>query len=312
MKLEQALIFPGQGAQYVGQGKAFFETYPAAKEIFERAESVLDLPLGRLCFEGPEAELVRTDVSQPAILVTSWAIVHALQERGRLRAEDFAATAGLSLGEYTALLFAGALELDDAVRLVRRRGCFMQAASEARPSGMASLMGLDEAQARRVCEEASSHGIVQVANLNSPGQVVISGESAALEEAQRLAKEAGARRVIPLNVAGAFHSEVMAPAAEQLARELAAVEIRKPRVPVICNVTAELASEPEEIRRRLAEQILRPVLWEASMRRCLAAGIRRFVEPGPGSVLAGLLRKIDRAAEVIGIDSPEALEAYGA
>ncbi|MEQ8764117.1 MAG: ACP S-malonyltransferase [Planctomycetota bacterium] len=308
--MQRALVFPGQGAQYVGQGKGFAEQFPEARSVFESADAILGFELSKICFEGPEDELNRTDICQPAILATSWAIVTTLLERGRMRREDFDATCGLSLGEYTALVFAGALELEDALRLVRKRGQFMQEASEAKPSGMSSLMGLEREQAEAVCREASSAGIVQVANLNSPGQIVISGELAALDRADELAKEAGARRAIRLKVAGAFHSPVMAPAAEKLRAALADVTIRPPELKLLTNVTGDFVSDPEEIRRSLAEQILRPVLWEDTMRRCVASGLKALVEPGPNKVLQGLMRKIDSGVETKGIDDPGAVASF--
>ncbi len=309
--MNRALVFPGQGAQYVGQGKGFFAKFPEAKSVFEKADAALDFDLSGRCFSGPEDELNRTDVCQPAILTTSWAIVTTLLERGRMRPEDFQLTCGLSLGEYTALVFAGSLSFEDAVRLVRRRGQLMQEASEAKPSGMVSLMGIELPAAEEVCRQASDTGIVQVANLNCPGQIVISGENAALERASSLAQEAGARRAIPLKVAGAFHSPVMAPVATGLKAALAEVEIRAPQTGFLTNVTGGALTEPEEIRNALAEQVLRPVLWERAMRQCLDQGIERFVEPGPSQVLTGLMKKIDRTIEVRGIDDPEAVDGFG-
>jgi [acyl-carrier-protein] S-malonyltransferase len=291
-----AWICPGQGAQHPGMGKDFYERHAAARGIFDRADAVLGIPLTRWIFEGDAEQVNATDVAQPGIFATSVAILTVLAEQRGLEPGPEDLSAGLSLGEYTALWVAGALDFDDAIRLVRARGTFMQAASEAQPSGMSSVIGLEVEAIRAACEEASAAGIVSVANLNAPGQVVISGTHAGLDRAAEILKAKGARRVIPLKVAGAFHSEVMRPAAERLRTELARVEIRPPRTRFLPNTTGEWMSSPEAIRGALAEQVCAPVLWEQSMRTALAAGYREFVEPGPGSVLQGLLRKIEPEA----------------
>ena len=301
------LIFPGQGAQYVGQGKEWFQSFPECRKTFEEADRILGFSLSQVCFQGPEEKLQETDVAQPAIFVTSAAVLRILMTRGILRKESIALTAGLSLGEYTALYAAGSLRFADALRLVRLRGELMQSASTAKPSGMSSILGLSEEECRKACEEASLRGIVSVANLNSPGQVVISGENAALDEAEKRCKERGAKRAVRLPVAGAFHSEVMRPAAEGLSKALEATDIRRPGIPFLSNVTGREIQDPGEVRGALARQLSSPVLWEKSMRTALARGVRSFVEPSPGSVLKGLLRKIDPEAEVRTFDKPSDL-----
>lgn len=304
-----AWICPGQGAQHPGMGKDFYGRHASARAIFERADEVLGIPLTQWIFEGGAEKVNATDVAQPGIFATSVAILSVLAEQlGRQPAPEDA-TAGLSLGEYTALWAAGSIDFDDAIRLVRARGTFMQAASEAQPSGMSSVIGLEVDAIRVACAEASASGIVSVANLNAPGQIVISGTHAGLERAAEILKEKGARRVIPLKVAGAFHSEVMRPAAERLRAELARVEIRPPKTRFLPNTTGDWMSSPEAIRTALAEQVCAPVLWERSMRTALAAGYREFVEPGPGSVLQGLLRKIEPEASVRSYPDLAALDA---
>lgn len=284
------VLFPGQGAQFCGMGRDWCAAHPAARALLARAEAVLGFSISDLCWN--QGDVVhRTDVAQPGIFLTSALVIAVLRERG-LDPQPAAMTCGLSLGEYTALWYAGALEFDDALRLVRVRGEAMQAASEARPSGMLGLIGASVDQARSLALAASAAGICQVANLNAPGQVVISGDNVALEHAERLAKDHGVRRARRLSVAGAFHSECMRPAAERLKHELAGVRIQRPRLPFLSNVTGAPVEEPEAIRALLADQVCASVRWEDSMRWALARGLVEFIEPGPGKVLAGLLAKI--------------------
>ncbi|MEW6073028.1 MAG: ACP S-malonyltransferase [Planctomycetota bacterium] len=292
----EAILFPGQGAQHPGMGKDWCDAYPAARRVFAAADEALGFPLSEACWSGGDA-VHRTDIAQPGILTTSAAILAVLGERG-LDPRRAPMTAGLSLGEYTALLCAGALELADAVRLVRLRGEAMQAASEATPSSMTSLMGADLATAEALAAVGRTRGICAIANLNGPGQVVLSGEIAALEAVEAAAKDHGIRRAVRLTVAGGFHSECMRPAAERLATALAEVTVRPPAVPVYSNVTGAPVRDPDEIRSLLARQVTSPVLWEKSMRAALAAGIVSFLEPGPGNVLSGLLRRIAKEAGV--------------
>jgi len=302
-----ALLFPGQGSQSEGMGRDFAVAFPAARAIFERADRVLGIPLTEMCWSRGD-EVNRTDVAQPGILTTSVAIVSVLQERG-LDLARVPFVAGLSLGEYTALWAAGSLEFDDALRLVRLRGEAMQAASEAIPSSMTSLMGATEDQARAVAAVGARVGICQLANLNAPGQIILSGEIAALDAAEAAAKDHGVRRTRRLVVAGGFHSECMRPAAERLRAALEKSTIRAPRVPFVSNVTGGPTTDPERIRDQLAEQVCAPVLWEKSMRHALAQGLREFLEPGPGTVLAGILGKIDAEVRVRSAAKPDDLAA---
>jgi [acyl-carrier-protein] S-malonyltransferase len=304
---EPAILFPGQGAQFEGMGRDWAERFPVARARFEEAERILAFPLREKCWSSGD-EIHRTDVAQPGIFTTGVAIVSVLAESG-LDPVAAAMTAGLSLGEYTALWCAGSLEFADGLRLVRLRGLAMQEASEKTKSGMVSLMGATEEQARALASAASRTGICQVANLNAPGQVILSGEIAALDAVDALAKEHGVRRTRRLVVAGGFHSECMRPAADRLEQALETIEIRPPRCPFVSNVTALPTKDPVAIRRQLAEQVCAPVLWEKSMRWALEQGIRRFLEPGPGTVLAGLLAKIDASAEVLSRAVPADLES---
>jgi len=305
--MNEAILFPGQGAQFEGMGRAWCEAFPRARATFAEASAALGFSLEEACWSKGEW-VNRTDIAQPGILVTSVAIVRVLEERGL----DLAAApmvAGLSLGEYSALWAAGSLSFVDAVRLVRLRGEAMQAAADAIPSSMLSLMGATEEQARTLAAVGAQRGICSVANLNAPGQVIVSGELAALDAVEAAAKEHGVRRTRRLVVAGGFHSECMRPAAEQLARALERIEIREPRTSFLPNVTAEPARDPERIRALLASQVCAPVLWERSMRWALAAGITKFLEPGPGKVLAALLGKIDASASCRAAAEPADLPA---
>jgi [acyl-carrier-protein] S-malonyltransferase len=305
-----AVLFPGQGAQFAGMGRDWCEAHEVARKTFAQASAILGFSLEEACWSRGD-EVNRTDVAQPGIFVTSAAVIRVLEERGYDPARA-AATAGLSLGEYSALWFAGSLSFEDAVRLVRLRGEAMQRASEAIPSGMVSLMGATEEQARSLAEAGAKHGICSLANLNAPGQIVVSGELKALDALEAAAKDRGVRRTRRLAVAGGFHSECMRPAADDLARALERVEIARPRVPFVTNVTAETESDPTAIRRNLAAQVCAPTLWERSMRRLVAQGTREFLEPAPGKVLAGLLSKIDESARVRSLAAPSDLEAAGA
>lgn len=304
--MTEAILFPGQGAQFSGMGREWADTHEIARQTFEEADEALGFALTTACWEGGD-DVQRTDIAQPGILTTSVAIVRVLEERGLKRGEA-TMTAGLSLGEYTALWCAGSLSFRDAVRLVRLRGEAMQAASDATPSSMTSLVGADLAQAEALAAVGAAHGICSVANLNAPGQVVLSGELAALDAVEAAAKEHGVRRAIRLTVAGGFHSECMRPAAERLAAALGDVEIAPPRLPFVTNVTGEPVESPQEIRGYLADQVCAPVRWEKSMRWALDQKITTFVEPGPGNVLGGIMRKIDKDAVVRSIQSPSDLD----
>ncbi len=285
----QVLLFPGQGSQFVGMGKDLHDRDARAREIFARADAALGFPLSRLMFEGPEETLRETRNAQPAILTHSLAAWAAWQP-GYAPSELVAA--GHSLGEYSAYTVAGALGFEDAVRIVRRRGELMFAAGQQSPGTMAAVMGVDAEIVRGVCAQVG--GVVRPANLNSPGQVVISGEVAAVRAAGEALKAQGAKRVIELNVSGAFHSPLMEPAAEGLRAALAATEVRDAGFPVYANATAEPVTAAEAIRASLVRQLLSPVLWEPTMRALAALRPAGFWEIGPGQVLKGLLRQVDR------------------
>jgi [acyl-carrier-protein] S-malonyltransferase len=303
----EGLLFPGQGAQHEGMGRDWCEAFPIARETFAAASRALGFSLEEACWSRGE-DVNRTDIAQPGILVTSVAIVRVLEERGLDRSRA-AMVAGLSLGEYTALWCAQSLSFEDAVRLVRLRGVAMQEASEKIPSSMVSLLGATEEQAHALARVGAARGICSVANLNAPGQVIVSGELAALDALEAAAKDHGVRRTRRLQVAGGFHSECMRPAAERLRDALAAIEIRAPRVPFVTNVSGEREESPEAIRANLAQQVCAPVLWERSMRWALGEGVTRFLEPGPGKVLAGLFSKIDESATVRAATVPADLAA---
>jgi [acyl-carrier-protein] S-malonyltransferase len=295
-----AAIFPGQGAQEVGMGKDAAAVCGVAAETFAQADEILGFKLSELCFEGPAQRLNATDIQQPAIFTTSIALYRAALDRGKIRPDQFAAMGGLSLGEYTALHLAGSMPFDAALRLVHRRGQLMQQAAQSSPGGMVSIMGLTEAQVLAVCERVADRGRVGPANFNCPGQIVISGDKRACEAAVPIAEELGGR-AIPLDVAGAFHSELMRPAAEELRQTLAATEFVPPRVRVIANVNADYHSGPDDIRSSLYRQVFNPVRWQECVQRLIADGCGEFWEIGPKRVLAGLMRKIDRNAKAVNI-----------
>ncbi|QEH32346.1 Malonyl CoA-acyl carrier protein transacylase [Aquisphaera giovannonii] len=289
-----AFLFPGQGAQAVGMCKELDAELPAVRELFDRANEVLGFDLRALCFEGPADALEATDVSQPAIFVASLAALESLKATDPAAVEACAGAAGLSLGEYTAHVFAGTMDFASGLEVVRRRGQAMQAASLATPSGMTSVLGLDEAKADELCRLAAPHGRLWKANMLGPGNIVVSGEAAALAAVPALAEGLGAMKVVPLSVAGAFHSEIMKPADEQLAEVLSRADLKAPRIPVYSNVDARPHSDPEEIRGTLVTQVLHGVRWEESMRNMMADGFDAFYEIGPGRVLTALLKRIDR------------------
>lgn len=284
------ILLPGQGAQEVGMGRDLAETFPEADELYVRAEEILDVPLRRICWEGPEEELTRTENAQPAILLHSYAVWRLLSPDLRDAARM---AAGHSLGEFTAYLVAGALSFPDALRLVRRRGELMARSDE---GTMAAVLGLDDRAVEEACEAVD--GVVVAANYNAPGQVVISGAVDGVEAASGRAREAGARRVLPLDVSGAFHSPLMEVARKGLAEALRDVELKDPDFPVVANVTAEPVTDAGRARELLVRQLTSPVRWAATMRRMRDLGAERWLELGPGKVLAGLARRIDRSLEV--------------
>ena len=290
-----ALLFSGQGAQSVGMGKDLAAQFPSAKTWFEQANAALGYDLAKICFEGPEPELTKTEHAQPAIYLVGWMAFQLLKER--VPALRFEAAAGLSLGEFTALAAGEALTFEDGLRIVRQRGRFMQEACEATRGGMVAIIGLNEAATRQVCVEAE----VELANLNCPGQIVISGEADKLILACELAKGRGAKRAVPLPVAGAYHSKLMATAQSKLQAVLPTVAIRVPAMPVISNVTAQPHGSAMEIQQKLVEQVVSPVRWEASMRYLLAKGFSRFIELGPGTALSGFMRRIDKDVQIINV-----------
>jgi [acyl-carrier-protein] S-malonyltransferase len=289
-----AFLFPGQGAQSVGMGRELDRDFPAARALFDRANEILGFDLRAVCFDGPALALEATDVSQPAIFVASLAALEGLKREQPSLVASCSGAAGLSLGEYTAHVFAGALSFEDGLRVVRCRGQAMQAAAEASPSGMISILGLAESDVDELCARLEAHGRLWKANLLGPGNIVISGDAAALSHVEPLATEMGASRVIPLAVAGAFHSPLMRPADQQLAEVLAAVSFQQPRIPVYSNVDAQPRVEADDIRATLVTQVVQGVRWEESMRRMLTDGYDTYYEVGPGRVLTGLLKRIDR------------------
>ena len=292
-----AYIFPGQGSQYVGMGRDLCEKNAAARELFARADKILDISLSGICFDGPEQELKQTKNTQPAIFLHSIALTQ-LVEHG-----DAAMAAGHSLGEYSALVFAGALSFDDGLRLVRLRGELMQKAGEEQPGTMAAVIGLGPSVVVEVCADASAAGIVQCANYNSPGQIVISGSVAGVRKAMELAKARGAKLVKELVVSGAFHSPLMQSAAEGLRRALESAPVTDARIPVYANVTARPVQKAQEIRTLLEQQLTNAVRWEESVREMIRDGAVAMTELGPGKVLQGLVKRIDSSVEVRGIDT---------
>lgn len=284
-------------------GRDWAEQFPSARQWFDRANAALGYDLASLCFHGPEAELTKTENAQPGIFLVSWVALELLRERAPLLRFD--ATAGLSLGEFTALTAAGVMTFEDGLKVVRLRGRYMQEACDTTKGGMAAILNLDEATTRAVCQEAG----VELANLNCPGQIVISGAADKMAAACELAKAKGAKRALPLPVAGAYHSALMAGAQPKLQAALAGVPLELPAVPVISNVTAQPHGAPADLHRRLVEQVTSPVRWEASMRHLLAQGFTRFIELGPGAALSGFMKRIDKNVAMLNVADVASLEA---
>ena len=300
-----AFVFPGQGSQVVGMGKALFEAFPESRAVFEEADAALGFALSRLCFEGPEGDLQLTANTQPAILAASLAALRPLLARGA-RPEW---VAGHSLGEYSALVAAGAIGLADALRTVRRRGEYMQEAVPVGTGAMAAILGLDLPAIEAACREGAAGDVVSPANVNSPGQVVIAGHAAAVDRASELCRARGAKRAVRLPVSAPFHCALMKPAQDRLAPDLAALAFRDPAVPLVNNVDARVVREGEACREGLVRQVSGAVRWQASVELLAREGVTTFVEVGPGTVLSGLVRKIAKGARVLNVDSPESLEA---
>ncbi|MFC3746709.1 ACP S-malonyltransferase [Paenibacillus sp. GCM10012306] len=300
-----AFVFPGQGAQAVGMGKDVYEAISDSRAVFDKGDEVLGFPLSTLVFEGPDSDLKQTVNTQPALLTASVAYLEAL--RGLGVKPDY--VAGHSLGEYSALVAAGVLSYEDAVRLVRLRGRFMEEAVPGGQGAMAAVLGAEREALAELCRSISEEsGLVELANVNCPGQIVVSGSQAGVESVVQRVKEAGGKRAIPLEVSGPFHSSLMKEAADRLADELKNITFNTPSVPVVVNVTASPVSDPEEIRELLVRQVYSPVLWHDSVEWMISEGVDTFVEIGSGSVLTGLIRKIDKSVKLVNINSLESAQ----
>lgn len=298
-----AHVFPGQGSQSVGMGHKLYQSSPKAKEVFQEADEALQFSLSRLCFEGPEDELRQTINAQPAIMTVSIACLRAASEVNHTVSPSF--VAGHSLGEYTALVAANVLGFADAIRLVRERGRLMQKAGEIKPGGMAAVIGLDEAVLREICRESGA----EIANFNCSGQIVISGSKEALARAMELAKARDARRVIPLQVSGAFHSTLMQPTIEGLSQAIAQINFRTPEVPIVVNSTAQPVTTAEGVKEELLRQLCNCVQWQPSVEYMVEEGVSTFIEIGPGQVLSGLIKRISNKVQVLNMSDPESIKA---
>lgn len=297
-----AFLFPGQGAQEVGMGQQLCQQCPAAAELFEQANQILGFDLTQICFEGPTEKLNSTVISQPALYVMSMAALELLRQQQPEIYENCSAAAGLSLGEYTAIAFAGGMSFEDGLKLVQQRGQAMQAAADQTPSGMVSILGLDQEKTAAVCDLSRQSGeILQIANLLCPGNIVVSGHQRSCDQVNEFAMAEGAMKTIPLAVAGAFHTPIMESAVDKLAAALDQVELRPTRIPVFSNVDARPHQSPAEIRELLVKQVCGPVLWQESVEQMLGAGIDEFYEIGAGRVLRGLLKRINRKITCHGV-----------
>ncbi len=306
--MKYALLFPGQGSQTVGMGKDLIENSPAAKAVFDEADEALGFSLSDMILNGPEDKLVLTAYTQPAILTVSVAVLRALEEKGARPEPAF--VAGHSLGEYSALVASGALSLADGVRLVHKRGTFMQEAVPPGTGAMAAILGLDADSVRAVCEEAACGEVCEPANFNTPAQTVISGHAAAVGRAVKLASGRGAKRSVPLNVSAPFHCSLMRPVADRLAAEMDACAWKTGVCPLVANVSAKPVADVAEIRRGLYEQTYSPVRWTESVRRMADLGVQGFIELGPGKTLCGMVKKIARGARVLNIGDYAGLDEF--
>jgi len=302
-----AFVFPGQGSQYVGMGKALFDVSGTARRVFQRADEILGFGLTHMCFEGPEGDLNDTINAQPAILTVSIACLNVLRERWQAMGQTVAPryVAGHSLGEFTALVAADVIDFDSALLLVRERGRLMKENGTERPGGMLAVLGLDREVVEAVVAEAAGSGIITLANANSPGQIVLSGEAAALDRAAELARARGAARVVRLPISIASHSPLMARAAAQFGEIVARLPLRQPRIPVVANITGQILTSADDIRKELADHILKPVQWTSSVVEMVARGSAEFLEIGPGQVLSGLIRRISQDAHVVTLNDRE-------
>ena len=301
-----AYIFPGQGAQVVGMGRDFYDSEPLARQIFDKACKIAGYELTKTCFEGPEDKLNSTTVSQPAIFVTSVAILEVLKAKGIIKPANV--TAGLSLGEYTALYAAGIISFEDGLKLVQKRGQAMQAAADASKGSMVSIIGLEQQAVEKLCEEAAQGQLLSCANFNCPGQIVITVDIDACNRALALAEKYGAMKAIEIKVSGAFHSKLMAPAAEEVKKAIGQCKINNPTdIAVIANVDAEYYQTKEQISQGLIKQLTGAVLWQKCMGKLLADGVTKFYEIGPNRVLTGLMRRINRKADIVNISSAAGL-----
>ncbi len=307
-QLKTAFLFPGQGAQVVGMGAEIAQSFPVAAEVFEKANDIVGFDLSRVCFEGPLEQLNSTTISQPAIFVTSAAILEVLRTNPATSTISADVTAGLSLGEYTALYAAGLISFKDGLVLVQKRGQAMQAAADATDGAMVSIIGLDEEKVCQLCTEAAKGELLVPVNFNCPGQVVVSGSKSACKRVEELSEKYGAIKAVPLEVAGAFHTEMMASAAEVLKEALSNCEISEPsEIKTIANINAEYYESSQKIAEGLIKQLTCPILWQKCMERLLTDGLEKFYEIGPGRVLTGLMRRINRKIKVTNVSSLESI-----
>ena len=309
-QLKTAFLFPGQGAQVVGMGAEIAQSFPVAAEVFEKANDIVGFDLSRVCFEGPLEQLNSTTISQPAIFVTSVAILEVLKTNPAASSINADVTAGLSLGEYTALYAAGLISFKDGLVLVQKRGQAMQAAADATDGTMVSIIGLDEENVRQLCTEAAEGELLVPVNFNCPGQVVVSGSKSACKRAEQLAEKYGAIKAVPLEVAGAFHTEMMSSAAEVLKEALSDCEISEPsEIKTIANINAEYYESSQKIAEGLIKQLTCPILWQKCMERLLTDGLEKFYEIGPGRILTALMRRINRKIKVVNVSTLDSIKS---